>query len=1076
MPIRSVKFKLVIPRKHAALQTARDLWHTHSLINEGTAYYEALLLEMRGLEYVLESGVSVSNHEVARRLESRIHEARQRNGQTTHLPPEHFATICTMLRKLYEAIVPSSVGGNGIAQKGNEYLGPLTDPESKGFLSIFEKIECPPPWFDGVRAGDPVAYVAAEEWARSPLGEARLQPSGSPPVWVRKFRNGNPDWAQAFVIDYDKKCDLATGIPTIVKTLKEEGVLPLITPYLTSRIVDARGALTPWDRLAFRLAVAHLLSWETWCTITCMEYQKRLFHTAEFRKKHLEAEHGLAALEALSSFEAEWEDQCAPKITTSMIRHWPKLRNKWLKSDDHSLGTLLAISAEEQADRHGTCSHLFAWLARPENHHVWSGHADTLTLYARYKALQTILHRSCKDPRMTLPDSTRHPRLVQWEPPAGTNLRNYSIERTGTGLKTTLPLLHCLGTGRFTEVTHTFDLAPTAQVRKGALSRQGKTTTLTYENQTGEVFCGVLKSADLLFDWHYLRARKAHDVSRGDIGRVFLKVAVDVNPILPEGWSDKGRMSANHFLSAIGHDKHAGHVTPGLRVLSVILGIQSFATCSVFELTEEKPDDSKLYYCTDTGLWAVHERSFVLRLRGENISDAGKEWRRCVAQEVFRLHCTLKRLRMYIRLKRCLTKKARSHLLKKMDSSRLWPFEAPLLYALKAGVTAEQQEWVAIVSEVIRSFTSSFGLTVSRWRRDTSIRRRSKFIGNSLWGLHHLIETRRFIVNWTLVGGDGTRDRKGTDGVGVAAQLQKHIDGIKDNRLKTGADLIVQAARGYVQDKHLKWQQKHKPCQLVLFEDRPHFKTKADTVGQEKLLIWAHRHLPRVVKMQGEVYGIKVCDIGGAFTSCYHGATNIPGIRCHPLTPDDLASESLKQTVTRDTPTIDWKNLKAGDLVPVPDGELFVCLSKGFTSIHAGINSAQSLHRRFWTRYADPFWLVCNPVKLNGQEGWLPKIASKRLLGGLGGYGWLIPCGDNSAPCRWEALTYKQWKMLGGDVVEGEHAAIPGFDEIDYIEASSVTVYFRDPSGKVLPGGSWYPAKTFWDIVKAKTVESLKSS
>ena len=33
--------------------------------------------------------------------------------------------------------------------------------------------------------------------------------------------------------------------------------------------------------------------------------------------------------------------------------------------------------------------------------------------------------------------------------------------------------------------------------------------------------------------------------------------------------------------------------------------------------------------------------------------------------------------------------------------------------------------------------------------------------------------------------------------------------------------------------------------------------------------------------------------------------------------------------------------------------------------------------------------------------------------------------------------------------------------------------FFCDPSGHVLPSGLWYPSKTFWGIVKAKTRKAL---
>ena len=39
--------------------------------------------------------------------------------------------------------------------------------------------------------------------------------------------------------------------------------------------------------------------------------------------------------------------------------------------------------------------------------------------------------------------------------------------------------------------------------------------------------------------------------------------------------------------------------------------------------------------------------------------------------------------------------------------------------------------------------------------------------------------------------------------------------------------------------------------------------------------------------------------------------------------------------------------------------------------------------------------------------------------------------------------------------------------------SSEYETFFRDPSGHVLPSRLWYPSKTFWGIVKAKTRKAL---
>ncbi len=67
-------------------------------------------------------------------------------------------------------------------------------------------------------------------------------------------------WPLAFVEDLDKKQKEVEGTPTIMKRMREFGVLPLFPPYFAGRITDSRGAVTPWDRLAMRLAVGRMCS------------------------------------------------------------------------------------------------------------------------------------------------------------------------------------------------------------------------------------------------------------------------------------------------------------------------------------------------------------------------------------------------------------------------------------------------------------------------------------------------------------------------------------------------------------------------------------------------------------------------------------------------------------------------------------------------------------------------------------------------------------------------------------------------------------------------------------------------
>ena len=108
-----------------------------------------------------------------------------------------------------------------------------------------------------------------------------------------------------------------------------------------------------------------------------------------------------------------------------------------------------------------------------------------------------------------------------------------------------------------------------------------------------------------------------------------------------------------------------------------------------------------------------------------------------------------------------------------------------------------------------------------------------------------------------------------------AARLLDHLSAIKDDRVKTGSDLIVQAARGFRPDSHRGWVKRYQPCQMILFEDLPRYLFRTDRPRREnsRLMRWSHREIFAQTTMQGEVYGIGADTTGAGFTSRFHART-----------------------------------------------------------------------------------------------------------------------------------------------------------------------------------------------------------
>jgi hypothetical protein len=451
MPTRSIILKLVIPRNEGAdaVLTRRALWRTHQEINAATAYYERHLLLLRGRQY---NFVDVIIDETAARnaLIVQARGAQRVNLDLSDVPNAPSgslgtdAEIIALLGKLYAAIVPSVHGDKGTAQAANAHLSPLTDAASEGFMEASRKLErALPNWLALVGIDPGSALEAANAWFGTSASAEWRSDTGSPPTWLRKARAGDPDWPKAFC---DKLEALAEetreGLPSLYKQLRALHLLPLFPAYFAGRIADANAAVTPWDRLAFRLAVAHLLSWESWSRRAAEEHMRRTGILTKFRTDHITGE-VVTRIDALRAFERERSAHLSTlglgeseyRLMRRQLRNWPDLRERWLKTGETDPHHLLEIAKTEQARLRGRFGDpaVFAWLADPANQHTWRGDPDAISLLASLNAMEALVERSRETALMTLPDPVAHPRAVQWSAVGDSNLRPYRISANDQG-------------------------------------------------------------------------------------------------------------------------------------------------------------------------------------------------------------------------------------------------------------------------------------------------------------------------------------------------------------------------------------------------------------------------------------------------------------------------------------------------------------------------------------------------------------------------------------------------------------------------------------------------------------------
>ncbi len=354
MPVRSLNLKFIVPRSPSDRGVAKALWSTHAAVNAAVCYYESQLLLMRGRGYRISDDEVKEADEVRAALLQAAREAQVRNGGPED--PGEDDEVCRLLRALYEQIVPSAVGKQGSAQAANAFLSPLADRKSAAFKSFFKEIRTIPAWVDGARNGEADAFDQANEWLATEAGQARLHATGAPPKWARLQRQGDPGWPAAFVDALDRRLKEVEGTPMLVRRLKDLGVLPLFEPYLAPKIVGTRGKVTRWDRLAFRLAVSHLLSWESWCIRAANEYAQRKERVEHFQAQHI-GDTIRPAIEGLERYQTERKVELDKtgltmdrpfRINDRMVRAWPDLRQKWLRTPDRFPEKLLQLVGEAQ--------------------------------------------------------------------------------------------------------------------------------------------------------------------------------------------------------------------------------------------------------------------------------------------------------------------------------------------------------------------------------------------------------------------------------------------------------------------------------------------------------------------------------------------------------------------------------------------------------------------------------------------------------------------------------------------------------------------------------------------------------
>lgn len=1122
---RSIHLKMIVPRRDDGEQLRRCLWLTHSEINQAVAALEQILLLCRGSGYVV-GGVPIAAQEVQEAAVCFAREVQSRNGKPNAGSDEE---VLSVLRSLYEALVPSVLlDGNGEPRDGKSqdaggFAGPLMDGASAGFQNIFDKILDPlPDWVQGMAARTSDWETQSALWLETAAAQSLLRATGSPMTWVRRLRAKKP-WQEAFVLDQQKKRKEISGVPTLIRRARHDlALLPICRPPIASRMQRNRGALTPWDRLALKLAVAHLLSWESWNHRAAREHHQQRAkvdalrvqlegmpeHVASLRR-YEEERHAELRRVALA------DDERPYRIGSRAIRGLPELRKAWLGEEGATESSRLDALRQLQRKLGGRFGdpYLFHWLAAAGREEIWRN-ANTLPIHAKLNAAERRLERKKDYAAYTPADAREHPRWVNFEAPGGSNLRNFKLSADQNSRVTLTIKLLQERENSLAEKDFRVHLAPSRQLQAPRLDGKGKATRLFFRSAY-QAFSANLAGSDILFDRRHFENRTRDELAAGDVGCVWFKLVVNLDSQAPPEWLDgRGAVRTpkivHHFNSGLAtKSRHSDALAPGLRVLSVDLGLRTFAACSVFELVKGEPGDRLAFLAdADLDLWARHERSFLLTMPGERVDAATEDARARAYDELGALNRDLERLKRLLRLSVQETVDNRRTGLEELQASlsdeQLRGGESVVPHGLVADLAAAADSapaaWQEALLAPIRYAEQQLAERVRIWRKRTRRRamsaserkqQRGYFGGKSIWAIEYLENVRRFLLRWALRGRQyaqinrADRERRGT----IARALLDHINALKRDRLKVGADLIVQAARGFVPDLDGGgWRRAHDSCRVILFEDLSRYNFRSDRPRREnkQLMRWCHREIIREATTQAEIYGITVENTGAGFSSRFHARTHAPGCRTHLLTSKDLASASRRLHLERAAEALGIRieQLAPGMRVPWEGGEEFAALGPGERPIvtHADLNAAQNLQRRFWTRHADAYRINAARVIEAGSEAWYVVDKGTRTRGavaglcGHDGYAKLISAQDGDGYCL-EGVPRGRWRRATGNQAteNAEEFDDDPTDEEQTMELQSDrATFFRDPSGLVLPHDRWFKSGEFWARVQARVSQAIK--
>lgn len=1210
---------MVLNRSEKGKELRQALWTTHEEINKAVAKIEEILLLCRGKSYLAKDDNGkdkpIDEKEVQKKAISLARNIQKQNGKTNTNSNDE---IIKTLKQLHTTVIAagaqgartfacplmlkSSKGGESAKKKIVEPL-PTWVEKMQNNVSGWEE--------------ESIKWIQSSEG----IAVRNNFDNKSGWIKVGKPDYSNTNWQKAFVADQkiQRKNIQESGSSGVLFKLRTLGLLPLFeTPIKLSKSKPKKkDEVGPWNQMVLRLTVQQMSGWEECNQRTENEYEE-LKEERDKQEKFVEERYNKTLIAKIHAYENARKKKTQAKyeyvIKRREIRSWEKVLKEWRKPKCNSeQDRIIALNTLQKKlkGRFGDPD-VLRWIAKEGNEDIWRTDG-CLTDIVKLNGLNFRLDPNNPNKKKehaisTLSEPRIHPCWVCYAP-TGANLENYilyyddsqkkssklenkewaQIKKKANGenngkqsLFIAMSLLCKEGTN-LVSVPFRIKLAASDQIKNFMVSRGEKTVVATFihPREINENYTAKLSESAVLLDRPFMERDKDNEdkykknlgkLRDGDFGKkdntlgIRFKLVCDVESMAPKEWLKNEKIcipdiGLRYSISDTTFKKKAfkqiGDIWPGLRIMSVDMGLRNFASCSIFEIVSKEPSADKTYYEAVEGkLWAVHITSFILNLPGEKKNPIPTElW-----QELNDVEDLLEFQRAFIKLQGKSTDKERKEYLdflqnldfendesrkhnkklltdkiiadlnnavssdnwlilcqdyhkeiekdisgrisawrnnssKSMRVKRLTDTLARSTYAINQKVRQNMLQTLIsnkefdFASEELSNLQNAVNLDADAWEKrvneciDKLYKKHPSYnIGLSLSGLDYLTRVRNLIKSWSAH--PRKPDDQRTNDEGFASNLLEHINLKKEDRIKKGADQIIQAARGRKYDENTnKWVPKFEPCRIILFEDlsRYNFKTDRPRKENKKLMQWSHREIINEVERQADLYGITIGTILAEFTSKYCAINGSPGIRAKQLTQEDLDNPFIKEKLEEIKTELKLKELALDMLVPWDLGEIFVTIDKqnNIVKHHADINAARNLQRRFATAYGEP----CRMTVIHNvpQNCCLPETIGIRLQNALKSitnrnqFCKFIPYRNKKGEiisCSLHGINKDEFLHLGGKLKDEQTPN--NKDNKSRMKKGEKLVIFRDPSRNVIHKDRWYEQSIFWNIVHKRINKALK--